>query len=103
MSGKVALVAVGAIGLFGYWVFNQPAVSAEHAKTECTRFANENLKTNLYNNVRAMDTWSKNGKRVVELGYFETKDAKSYMPRICVVGDGKIQIVSILENGMWRQ
>jgi hypothetical protein len=49
-----------------------------------------------------MDTWTKSGKRVVELGFFEKKDSKRYTPRICVVGDGRVQIVSMFENWMYR-
>jgi hypothetical protein len=98
-----SLAVVGGLGLFGYWALNLPTITAAQAKTECVRFANENLSQRLYEDVRAMETWSKKGYRVVELGYFETKNSKRYTPRICVVGDGRIQIVSMFENWMWRQ
>ena len=51
--------------------------------------------------IRAVDSWVKNGKVVVELGAFANDDT-SFMPRLCVVGGGTIQIVSVLENGAWR-
>ena len=101
-------VAIGVIvaTLFGgYYALNY--VPAGTAKEECLRLANDNLTSRysgrrMYDEVKVMDTWTKNGKRVVELGYFENSNDKSYMPRICVVGDGKVQIVSGFENWMWR-
>jgi hypothetical protein len=97
------IVAIGVIvaALFGgYYALNY--IPADTAKAECLRLANDNLKKRLYEEVKVMDTWTKSGKRVVELGYFENQNDKSYMPRICVVGGGKVQIVSAFENWMWR-
>ena len=47
-----------------------------------------------------MDDWIKNGKVVVEGGAIS--DDGSFTPRLCVIGGGTIQIVSILENASYR-
>jgi hypothetical protein len=80
-----------------------PDVSAEYAKNECVVFAKENETRIPWRDIRVMDHWVKKGKRVVELGYFDSPRDKSYTARICVVGDGRIQIVSAFENWMWRE
>ena len=51
--------------------------------------------------IKVVSSWLKHGKVVVELGLFQQGE-NTYLPRICVVGNGTIQIVSILESGAWR-
>jgi hypothetical protein len=71
---------------------------------DCVQFA-EKHKEDLFfgrgQTIRAVNSWIKNGKVVVEVGAFKDDDS-SYIPRICVIGGGTIQIVSILESGAWR-
>ena len=100
----VAIGVIVATLAIGAWVFvTTPGVSTELAKTECLKLANENTRPGLYSDIRVMDTWAKNGKRVVELGYFDSRRDKSYTSRVCVVDTARIQIVSMFENWMWRQ
>jgi len=95
---------IAAVLVVGAWVVvNTPGVSTELAKTECLKLANENTRPGLYSDIRVMDTWAKNGKRVVELGYFDDRKGKSYTSRVCVVDTTRIQMVSMFENWMWRQ
>jgi hypothetical protein len=93
--------AVAMLGLGAWLVMSGPDVSAADAKTECLSLATENMRTG--RDVRVMDTWTKKGKRVVELGYFSDRNSKSYTARVCVVGEGRVQIVSAFENWMWRE
>lgn len=74
------------------------------AKDECVKFAEKN-KGGLFfesdGEIRAFDSWWKHGKIVVEVGALKANE-DTFVPRLCVVGNGTIQIVSILENGTWR-
>jgi uncharacterized protein YecT (DUF1311 family) len=73
------------------------------AQEQCVKFAQEHkeLFTDPSRKIRAVNSWIKNGMIVVEIGSFKTGE-DTYLPRICVVGGGAIQIVSILENNAWR-
>jgi hypothetical protein len=84
ISGAVAMLGLGA-----WLVMSGPDVSAADAKAECLSLATENMRTG--RDVRVMDTWTKKGKRVVELGYFSDRNSKSYTARVCVVGEGRVQ------------
>src|SRR5262245_42677944 len=97
------------VGLFGLWAwsgFMSPItlLSGLDASGECVRFAEQHKDELAFfgkNKVKAMETWTKNGKFVVELGFFE-EGKSTYFPRICVVGNGYVQIVSVFENNAWR-
>jgi len=107
-SSRKSLAVIAAVAL-GYWAlkgFPSPDTLAHYwfdAENECAQFADKH-KAKLFfgkSNVKAMGSWLKNGKVVVEVaGYNEGED--TYTSRICTIGDGSIQIVSILESGAWR-
>ncbi len=93
-------------GVWAYFGFPSPEtlMNWPSAKQECVDFA-EKHKAELFfasagKNIRAVNSWMKNGKIVVEVGAFQ--DETTYFPRICVIGGSSIQIVSILESGAWR-
>jgi hypothetical protein len=102
------LVFVAALfGLWAYFGFPSPVTLAEwpSAKQDCVDFAEKHKSELFFDSaskpIKAVDSWLKNGKVVVEIGAFDDTDA-TYMPRLCVVGGDRIQIVSILENAAWR-
>jgi hypothetical protein len=99
------VVIVGTALTWAYFGFPSPDTlfRLSGAKDECVKFAEEN-RSRLFVNpgtIRALDQWMKNGKIVVELGAFEP-NSNSYTPRLCVLGGGRVQIVSIFENNAWR-
>ena len=99
----LALIAFGGWAYFG---FPSPDTLLQwpSAAEECVKFA-EKHKEQLFfgsKNIRAESSWLKHGKIVVEIGAFENDSDTTYTPRICVIGGGTIQIVSILENNAWR-
>jgi hypothetical protein len=105
VRGLAVLAAI--FGLWAYFGFPSPDTLIEwpSAKQDCVDFA-EKHKSDLFFDsagkpIKAVDSWLKNGKVVVEVGAFTDSDA-TFMPRLCVVGGGTIQIVSILENAAWR-
>jgi hypothetical protein len=107
LHGAGWLLIPAAIG-FGAWAyagFPSPSLIANSsaAKQECVDFVEKN-QSKLFldkGKVRAVSSWIKHGKIVVEIGVFND-DETSYLPRICVRGYDTIEIVSILENGSWR-
>lgn len=104
MKASVALLLIG-LGVWAYFGFPSPdtLLHWSSANDECVKFAEDN-KAKLFfspGDIRAVSSWLKNGRIVVELGAFQ-RDGTTYMPRLCVVGGGAIQIVSILEAGAWR-
>jgi hypothetical protein len=101
----IFLGVLAVLGYAGYCLLTY--IPADVGREECLRLANDNLTSSysgrrLYDDVRVMDTWTKNGKRVVELGYFKRPGDTTYSARICVVGGGKVAIVSAFEAGAWR-
>jgi hypothetical protein len=89
--GVAAAVIAATLGFAAWVLVTDPSESAEVARTECIRLASDNLNERLYADVRIMENWTKRGKDVVELGYFKEKSNRSYMRRICVVGNGRLR------------
>jgi hypothetical protein len=92
----------------GYWISKgtpNPVLffTANSAKQECLRLANENKGTVLFlddnETINANDTWLKDGKRVVQL---LQKDGDGMNQIMCIYGNGMVEIPSILEQGRWR-
>lgn len=103
----VLLAVIVAVAGWWAWVgFPSPDTLMHRttASQECVDFAEKHRAELFFNTrgeVRATRSWLKNGHVVVELGAFES-GATSYLPRICIIGGGRIEIVSILEMGAWR-
>jgi hypothetical protein len=94
-AGVIAAALAG-----GAYVYaTTPSVSVQAAERACLQLAHEHVTST--SDIRATDGWTKGGKRIVELGLFRQKDAKSYTPRICVVDARGVMIVSGLENRMY--
>jgi hypothetical protein len=77
----VVLVALVALWLWGQFGFPSPTTLAQwsSAEQECVRFAKKhNLGSDKI--VKAMSSWIKKGKVVVELGVFEEPACKLYTP-----------------------
>lgn len=94
------------IGIWAYLGFPSPDTLLEwpFAKDECVKFVESHRGDITFlssGEIRAVDSWWKHGRIIVEVGNFQGSD-DTYIPRLCVVGDGTIQIVSILENNAWR-
>ena len=94
--------------LAGYWISKgtpNPSLffASSSAKEQCLTLAKENKGSSLiFNNdvIKAEDTWLKDGKRVVRL--LQTDNNGSMNQIMCVVGNGMVQIPSLLEQGKWR-
>lgn len=105
MSPMLVVILI-AFGVWAYFGFPSPntLMNWPSAEQDCVKFAEEH-KGELFfisgSKIRAVSSWMKNGKIVVEIGAFRGDEA-TYFPRICVVGGGTIQIVSVLESGAWR-
>ena len=102
---KRLVIPAALVAGWAYLGFPSPETLSHYssAKNECVEFAEKN-RDKLFQNgrtIKAVDSWFKNGKIVVELGAFDS-GSTSYMPRICLVGGGSIQIVSMFEAGSWR-
>jgi hypothetical protein len=104
------LIVAAIFAAWAYFGFPSPDTLSHlsTAQDECVKFAEKNKEKLFFtllgeprSEIKAMSSWMKNGRVVVELGAFKFGD-QSYTPRICVVGGGSIQIVSILENNAWR-
>lgn len=110
LAGLSPLLILSLIALGGWAYFGFPSPSTlmnwSSAEQECVKFAEENRdKGKLFdigNIIRATGSWIKNGKIVIEIGAFKKASDTSFSPRICVVGGGYIEIVSILESAAWR-
>jgi hypothetical protein len=104
VSPLLILLLIG-LGAWAYFGFPSPdtLLNWPVANDECVKFAKDNQAKLFFTSgdIRAVDSWIKNGKIVVELGAFQG-NGTTYMPRLCVVGGGTIQIVSLLEAGAWR-
>jgi hypothetical protein len=107
---KVSPLLIGIAILLGAWAyFGFPSpdtlLAWSNASDECVKFAKENRDKIFFgqdsDEIKAVSSWLKNGKVVVQVGAFEP-NATSYTPRLCVLGGGQIEIVSILENSAWR-
>jgi hypothetical protein len=104
---KLGIFGIIIIAAWAYFGFPSPdtLLHLSDAKAECVKFAEDNKAKMFFgedgNTIKAVDMWMKNGKVVVEVGSF-SGTSTSYMPRLCVVGGGNIQIVSVLENAAWR-
>jgi hypothetical protein len=94
-------------GAWAYFGFPSPdtLLNLATAKDQCVKFAAENKGKLFFGKdsaeIKAVSMWMKNGRVIVEIGAFEQSET-TYMPRLCVVGGGQIQIVSMLENAAWR-
>jgi len=91
----------------GYWISKgtpSPALffAGSTAKSECVRLAEEN-KGSMFligsGDIRANDTWIRDGKRVVQL-IQETPDGMHQI--MCLYSNGMVFIPSALEQGRWR-
>ena len=102
----ITVLILVALGAWAYFGFPSPETLMHwsSAKKDCVDFAEKHRDTLFYGSaqkkIRAMDDWIKNGKVVVEVGAIS--DDGSFTPRLCVIGGGTIQIVSILENASYR-
>jgi hypothetical protein len=101
----LAAVATVALSSWGYYGFPDPDTFAHYntAQQECVDFATKAKWANFTDTKpkpwQAFSQWMRHGRIVVEIGQLE--DGR-YMPRLCVVGGGQIEIVSGLENWEWR-
>jgi hypothetical protein len=110
LAGLSPLLILGLIAFGGWAYFGFPSpvtlMNWSSAEQECVKFAKENQnKGKLFDYdkiIKATGSWIKNGKNVVEIGAFQHANDTTYTPRICVIGGGRIEIVSILENNVWR-
>ena len=110
LAGLSPLLILSLIAFGGWAYFGFPSPSTllnwSSAEQECVKFAEENRdKGKLFdigNIIKATGSWIKNGKIVVEIGAYKKASDTSFSPRICVVGGGYIEIVSILESAVWR-
>lgn len=114
-SSKVFLVVLVLFGAAlsaatNYWSYlGYPALSAvadwSGAKSECVNLAQEN-KTDLLpdgvGNIKAESQWIRKGKNVVELSLRKYESDKSFSSRLCVVGDGSVEIVPALSQETWK-
>jgi hypothetical protein len=72
------------------------------AKQACIELANKNKGTFLISNnaeIRANDTWIKDGKRVVQLIQEVDENMRQVM---CIYGNGMVQIPSLFDQARWR-
>jgi hypothetical protein len=110
LAGLSPLLILGLIAFGGWAYFGFPSpvtlINWSSAEQECVKFATENQNKGKlfdYNQIiKATGSWIKNGKIVVEIGAFQNANDTSYTPRICVIGGGRIEIVSLMENNVWR-
>jgi hypothetical protein len=79
-----------------------------NAGEECLKLARGNkdimngMKTLGFSHVRVNgSTWTRRGKTVVELAFYEEENS-TFFPRICTVGDGTVEIVSLFEGNYWK-
>jgi hypothetical protein len=107
LLSPILVLLVIAFGVWAYFGFPSPdtLASLSSAKQDCVDFA-EKHKDQLFfggsdQTIQAVDSWMKNGKIVVEIGAFKN-NSDAFLPRICVVGNGRIEIVSVLESAAWR-
>jgi hypothetical protein len=103
-TARLLIFLLLGFGVWAYLGFPSPDTLLywPSAKEECVKFAGKHRE--LFDpgkSIRAVSSWMKHGKVVVEIGAFNDSD-ESYRPRICVVGGGTIEIVSLLETGAWR-
>jgi hypothetical protein len=110
LAGISPLLVLGLLA-FGWWAylgFPSPDTLTHwsSAERECVEFAEKNKEKLFFGNsaqvIKAVSSWMKNGKMVVEIGAFQNASDTTYSPRICVIGGSSIQIVSIIESGVWR-
>jgi hypothetical protein len=94
--------------LFGGFWFSKgtpsPALffAGSSAKKECLKLANKNKGSMMIlsnADIRANNTWLKDGKRVVQL--LQENDDK-IREIICIYGNGMVQIPSMFEQNRWR-
>lgn len=96
----ILLLLVGTFAAWAYFGFPSPDtfVALSGAKAACQRFVNENRQKVFADadgaEIRPISMWMKNGKIVVEVGAVKAGDP-SYNYRLCVIGGGQIEVVSI--------
>jgi hypothetical protein len=96
-----AAVVAGGIYLF---INTSPYTEAD-AQREC-----QSLAENFFNDdeffpdvdIRVGSTWVKNGARVAQVEIREDPSDLSFNPRICVLQDGQVRLVSVFEQAAWR-
>jgi hypothetical protein len=96
------IAGIGVLAGWAYLGFMSPItlLNGSYAKEECVRLATDNNKSKRI--IKPMEMHAKNGKWVVELGYYDNEDDNSYWPRVCVVDSSTVKIVSLFESNLWR-
>ena len=100
------VIALVAFGTWFYFGFPSPEVLLfeSSARDQCVKLAEKSrfqvFFTDNGEKIRAVDSWIKNGKRVVQIGLFQTET--TYIPRLCIVDRSTVQIVPLAEQGLWR-
>jgi hypothetical protein len=97
------------LGLIGYGIYYYSDVVAywNDAESDCIRFATENHVNPAWtpdpndNKLFVVNKYVRHGKVIVELGQRQA-DHKSFNSRLCVLGDGHIEIPSLLEQWQYR-
>jgi hypothetical protein len=106
-AGRWLIVVAVLGGAWAYSGFPSPDALLElfSAKQDCVAFAQKHKSKLFFGSgdkpIKALSSWLKNGRVVVEIAEFNSDD-DTYVPRLCVIGGGTIQIVSVLENAAWR-
>lgn len=80
----------------------------QRAQTECENFVLEKVANKYRDETHIFDTFTKDGKIVVEVGYREKNRSwgdDSYSVRICLYDEeqGRIQIPSVFNMGQWKR
>lgn len=102
----ITLAALSLVGCFG-----PSDEEKQRVETACKEFVIDKLESKYTHEAHVFDTYTKDGKIVVEVGYRYNEDYKwkrdgdSYSVRICVYDEekGTISIPSVFEMGQWRK
>jgi len=104
---KLIIVVLFSLSLSG--CFGPSDEQKQRAETACEKFVLKKI-AEYGNEAHIFDTYSKNDKIVVEVGYREgerwrKRGEDSYSVRICVYDEkaGTIKIPSLLNMGTWRK
>lgn len=75
------------------------------ASKACERFYYEERLPNWHHNPKAIDSWTKEGKLVIELAVKDGSSSSSYTPWLCVVDSeaGKLSMPSLINQGRWMK
>lgn len=89
--------------------FGPSAEQKQRAETACEKFVLEKVAEKYLDETHVFDTYVKDGKIVVEVGYRRESrsysDGDSYSVRICLYDEekGTIEIPSVLNMGQWKK